>query len=160
MPLSRERRTRSRLTGLLDVQALVLHFEEEIALAENVAQPVGGVARFVVALPSTSGSATAPLRQAESAISPRLCLRQQVVIDARLVVEAFEESRGDQLDEVAIAFGIFAQQNQMIGAALASGLAPDCLPAAAPMRPRASAPLAFPRRDRGGCRARHRLRSR
>ena len=46
-------------------------------------------------------------------------LRQQVVVDARLVVEAFEESGGNQLDQVAVALGVFAQQHQMIGAALA-----------------------------------------
>ena len=42
MPLSRESRTSSRLTGLIDVQALVLHLEEEIALAENILQTMGG----------------------------------------------------------------------------------------------------------------------
>ena len=50
-------------------------------------------------------------------MSPRAVLGQQVVIDARLVIEAFEEAGGDQLDEVAVAFRIFAEQDQMIGAA-------------------------------------------
>ena len=46
-------------------------------------------------------------------------LRQQVVVDARLVIEAFEKTRGDQANQIAIAFRVFAQQHQMIRAAMA-----------------------------------------
>ena len=38
------------------------------------------------------------------------------MIDSRLVIEAFEESSGDELDEIVISLGVFAQQNQVIGA--------------------------------------------
>ncbi len=40
--------------------------------------------------------------------------REQVLIDARLVVEAVEVAGGDQLDEVAVAFLVFAQQHQVV----------------------------------------------
>ena len=41
-------------------------------------------------------------------------LREQVLIDAGLVVEALQEAGGDQLDEVAIALLGFAKQHQVI----------------------------------------------
>ncbi len=44
---------------------------------------------------------------------------QQVVIDARLVIETFEEACRDQLDQVLVTLGILAEQHQVIGAALA-----------------------------------------
>ncbi len=40
--------------------------------------------------------------------------REQVLIDARLVVEAFEIAGGDQVDEVAVAFLVFAEQDQVV----------------------------------------------
>jgi hypothetical protein len=44
-------------------------------------------------------------------------LGEQVVVDARFVVEAFEEAGGDQLDQIVVALKRFAEQNEMIGAA-------------------------------------------
>ena len=41
-------------------------------------------------------------------------LRQQVDIDARLVVEAVQVGGGDQLDEVAVALLVFAEQHQVV----------------------------------------------
>ena len=55
--------------------------------------------------------------------------REQVVVDARLVVETFEIAGRDQLDEIAIAFESFAQQNQVIAAAT-SGLGVVMVPIA------------------------------
>ena len=40
--------------------------------------------------------------------------REQVLIDARLVVEAFEKAGRNQLDEVAIAFLVLAEQDQVV----------------------------------------------
>ena len=40
--------------------------------------------------------------------------REQVLIDAGLVVEAFEVGGGDQVDEVAVAFLVFAEQDQVV----------------------------------------------
>ena len=44
-------------------------------------------------------------------------LVEEIVIDARLVVEAFEETGGNELDEIAIAFEVFAEENEVIAAA-------------------------------------------
>ncbi len=41
-------------------------------------------------------------------------LREQVFIDAGLVIEAFEVAGGDKLDEVFVAFLRFAEQDEMI----------------------------------------------
>ena len=49
-------------------------------------------------------------------------LGEQVVIDSRLVVEAFEKSRGNQLDQVVITLQRLAQQHQVIAAAPAGRL--------------------------------------
>ncbi len=40
--------------------------------------------------------------------------RQQIFIDARLVVETVQVAAGDKLDQVAIAFLVFAQQHQVV----------------------------------------------
>jgi hypothetical protein len=45
-------------------------------------------------------------------------LGEQVVVDARLVVEAFQKPLGNEVNQVAVAFRIFAEQNEMIRAAL------------------------------------------
>ena len=41
-------------------------------------------------------------------------LREQVHIDARLVIEAVEIGGGDQVDEVAVAFLVFAEQHEVV----------------------------------------------
>ena len=38
-------------------------------------------------------------------------LGEQVVVDARLVVEALQKAGGNQTNEVAIAFGVLAEQD-------------------------------------------------
>ena len=55
-----------------------------------------------------------PRRQADRQIRPLECCGEQVLIDARLVIEAFEVAGGDQLDEVAIALLVFAEQHQVV----------------------------------------------
>jgi hypothetical protein len=67
-------------------------------------------------------SLRSPRRQAERQIRP-LEWREQVLIDARLVVEAFEKGGGNHLDEVAVAFLVFAEQDQVVVAVgIAAGL--------------------------------------
>ena len=39
---------------------------------------------------------------------------EKVLVDARLVVEAVEVAGGDQLDQVAVALLVFAQQDQVV----------------------------------------------
>jgi hypothetical protein len=42
---------------------------------------------------------------------------EQFVIDARLVVKAFQKTSGNQFDEIAVALQIFAQEDKVISAA-------------------------------------------
>ena len=135
MPVSRESCDQIAVDARLHLQALVLHFEKEISLAENIAQPVGVRPRLLVFFREQriGHFAAQAGRKRDQSLA---VLRQQVVIDARLVIKAFEKSGGNQLDEVAIAFGVLAQQHQMVR----------------PLRP--------PRRDSCGCPAPRRLRSR
>ena len=55
-----------------------------------------------------------PRRQADSPIKPLLCLRQQILVDARLIVEPFQVSGRDQLDQVLVALLRLAQQDEVI----------------------------------------------
>src|SRR5713226_5102453 len=100
----------------LDLQALVLHLEEEVALAENIAQAIGRGARgfFPILQQAFGDFSTQTGGEGNQATG---MLGEQVVVHARLVVKAGQTSRGDQFDQVAVALGILAQQYQVVGAA-------------------------------------------
>ena len=99
----------------LDFHALVLHFEEEIALAENIAQAIGVHARLIVFLGKQRIGHFSP--QARGKRDQALAVAcEQLVIHARLVVEAVKVSRRDELDQVAVAFVVLAQKHEMVRA--------------------------------------------
>ena len=52
-------------------------------------------------------------------------LSEKIPVDPRLVVEALQVTGGDQLDQVAVAFLVFAEQHQVV---VAIGLGPDSAP--------------------------------
>ncbi len=95
------------------LQAVILQFEEEILGAEQVCVFVGDAARVFVAVLQESfvDVAAQACRERDQALG---VAREQVLIDARLVVEAVEVAGGNQLDEVAVAFLVFAQQHQVV----------------------------------------------
>src|SRR5450755_336884 len=101
---------------------MILDFKKEIAFAKNVRVGVGGAPGFFVAVGQQD------LRDVAAQASghtdqPFGVLREQIPIDARLIVEPFEEAGGDQVDEVAIAFLSFAEEDQMVVAiGVAAGL--------------------------------------
>ena len=104
------------IDALFDFYALVLHFEEEVALAEDVAQAVGGFAGLVVAvlkqrIRDLAAEAGRERHQAAAVLG------EQFVVDARLVIEAFEEAGAYQLQQVAIAFRVLTEQQQVVAAA-------------------------------------------
>ncbi len=49
---------------------------------------------------------------------PLLCCASKIVVDSGLVIKPFEESRGDKLYEIFVAFSILAQQHKVIVPAL------------------------------------------
>ena len=101
---------------LIHFQALILHLQEEVPFSENVAQAVSGVARVGFAVFHHRFGDFAAQAGGESDQSAGM-LGEQLEIDARLVVKAIQEAGGDELDKVAVAFGVFAKQHQVIGAA-------------------------------------------
>jgi hypothetical protein len=108
MPVSRERRSWPVLTFFW------------IAFTENVAEAVGRGARVGFAIFHDGFGDFAAQAGGESDQAARV-LREKIEIDARLVVEAVEKARGNELDEVAVAFRVLAEQDEMIGAAGAGG---------------------------------------
>ena len=99
--------------ALVLLQVVVLHFEEEVVAAEDVGVGVGQAAGVVV-LVGENGFGDVAAQAGGHADQPFGVLRQQVLIDARLVVEAVEVAGGNQLDEVAIAFLVLAEQHQVV----------------------------------------------
>jgi len=97
----------------LHVDSLVLHFEKEIPLAENIPQPVRVRLRLVVFLVQQRRGHF-PAQAGRQRNQPLAVLRQQVVVHARLVIEAVEKPRGYQLDEIPVALFVFREQNEMV----------------------------------------------
>ncbi len=99
--------------ALILLQVVVLHFEEEILGAEDVAILVRHAPRIVVLVGKQSlrNVAAQAGRHADQALGMR---GQQVGIDARLIVEALQVGGGHQLDEIAIPFLVFAEQHQVV----------------------------------------------
>ena len=103
------------------LQAVVLQFQEEILRAEQVGVFVGQALGFFVTVRQQGliDVAAQARRQRDQALGMP---RQQVLIDARLVIEPVQVAGGNQLDQVAIAFLVLAQQHQVV---VAVGVALD-----------------------------------
>ena len=110
--------------ALVLFQAVVLNLEEEILLAEDVAISVrqaAGVFVFIVEDGFVKIAAQA-CREADQAFRMG---GEQVLIDARLVVKAIKEGRRNHLDEVLVAFLVFAEQDEMVvTVGIGAGLVP------------------------------------
>ncbi len=92
---------------------MVLHLEEEVPAAEQVLVFVGDPARLVVAVGEKSFVHVATQTGGEADETLRVP-GEQILVDARLVIEAFEEACGDQADEVAVALLVFAEQDEVV----------------------------------------------
>jgi hypothetical protein len=110
-----------RIHALVDFQVLILNLQEEIVLTKDVAQAVGVLARQIVLLFNNrlGHRAAQASRQCDEAFA---VLGQQVIVDSGFVVEAFEKTRRNQLDQIVITLQRFAQQHEVIAAASAGRL--------------------------------------
>ena len=95
---------------------MVLQFQEEILLAEEIhvieREFLGvHVAVFKQCLVDVAEQAARERNQAFG------IARQQLLINARLVIKTFQVTGGDQAQQIAITFLVFAQQHQVIVAA-------------------------------------------
>ena len=113
MPVSRERRLTCGREALVLFEAVVLNFEEEVVLAEDVAVGVGDAAGVVVLIVEDGFVEVAAEAGGEADEAFGVC-GEQVLIDAGLVIEAFEVGGGDEVDEVAVAFLVFAEEDEVV----------------------------------------------
>ena len=80
-----------RIYLLLDFQSLVLNLQEKILLAENIAQAVSILARLIVFFVYYRLGHRA-LEASRQRNEPAAMLLQEVVINSRFIVKAFQES--------------------------------------------------------------------
>ena len=102
------------LDAMLLFQALVLDFQIEIPRAQDVAVLARGPARRLIVVGEQVERHLAIQAGGKSDQAPAV-LRQQLLVNAGLVVEPFQVAGADQLDQVAIALQVLAQQNQVVG---------------------------------------------
>ena len=99
---------------VLDLETVVLHLEEVIAVAEDVPVHLGRLDRRVlVAREQIHGDL--PLGTRRQRGNTRRVLAQDLVIDARLVVEALEERERGQPDQVLETLLVARQQHEVVG---------------------------------------------
>ena len=95
------------------VDALILHLEKKIAGAENVAERRGRLERLALVARANLGR-DLPFQAAAQPNQPLGVLGEQLLVDARLVVEAFGIPGRHELDEVVIALIGLSQQHQVV----------------------------------------------
>ena len=106
-------------------QAVVLHFQEQVVLVENVQVfPHGRAGPFLV--PAQDGLGDFALDTGCQADDAFVVLPQDILVDAGLAVEPVDVAQRDQMGKVAVAFIVLGQQNQMV-----AGLLVDAVEAAA-----------------------------
>ena len=106
---------------LLLLDTLVLHLQEEVARAQDVAQPRRRFQRRP-RLFDLERARHLPLQAAAEADEPLGVLGQQILVDSRPVVEPFGIARRHQLDQVLVALVGLGQQHQVVGFGLRSAL--------------------------------------
>ena len=113
MPVSRDKLVDERHDALVFVELMVLNLEEEVVRPEHV-DVLACEAAGVVVLVGHEGlihvAAEARGHGDETFGMPR----QEILVDARLVVKAVEVPGRDQVDEVAVAFLVFAEQDEVV----------------------------------------------
>ena len=102
-----------RVDALLVGDAVVLHLQVEIALAEDVAQVVRGLPGGVEAVGGERGGNLAAQARRKSDQAVRVT-GQQVFVDPRLVVEALGVGRRSELDQIAVAALVLAEHDQVV----------------------------------------------
>jgi hypothetical protein len=107
-------RLKARVDDFLFLDSLELHLEEEIPGAEDVAVLRRRVQRLVL-LFGADAAGDLTLEAAAQPDQSRGVLREEGLVDPRLVVEALRVPGGDELDEVVEALVGFSEQDQVVG---------------------------------------------
>lgn len=92
---------------------MVLNFQEKIVAAEEICIFVGEFEAFVITIGHEGFIDIAAEAGGEGDEAFGLLL-EQVFIDAGLVIKAFEVGGGHQVDQIAVAFLVFAEQYQVV----------------------------------------------
>ena len=116
------------MDAVFQLQALILNLEEEIFFAEDVGVRAGSRARgVVVAFDQALGDFA--LQASGEADQSAGVLGEKLLADPRLVVKAVQRGFGRDLDQIAVAFFVLGQHQQMVvGVAFGSvrGGRPSC----------------------------------
>ena len=110
--IARERQ-QPLVDDLLLLDALVLHLEEEVVRAENIAQPPGRI-ECGTRLFDLQRAGNFPFQAAAEADQPFRMSGEQFLVDARPIVEAFRVAGRHELDQILVAFVGFGEQDQVI----------------------------------------------
>ena len=102
-----------RQHGPVLIQAVILQFQKKITLSEHVGIGIGHPARFLVAV-RHQGFVDIAAQAGRERDQPLGVLRQQILVDAGLVVEAIQKTGGNQPDQVPVTLLVFAEENQVI----------------------------------------------
>ena len=109
---------------LVLLEPVILDFEKEIFFSEDVAIGIREAAGVVVFFGEDGFVEIAAQAGGEADQAFRVG-GEEILIDARLVVKPFEEGRRNHLDQVLVAFLVFAKQDEMVVAvAVDAGLVP------------------------------------
>ena len=107
-------RLQAGVDDLLLVDALILHLEEEILAPEDVAVRCGRGNGLVLLLRADAGCHL-PLEAAAQTDQSFGVLREQRLVDTRLVVETLGIAGRDELDKVVVPLRGLGEQHQVIG---------------------------------------------
>ncbi len=107
-------RLQAGVDDLLLVDALILHLEEEILAPEDVAVRCGRGNGLVLLLRADAGRHL-PLEAAAQTDQSFGVLREQRLVDTRLVVETLGIAGRDELDKVVVPLRGLGEQHQVIG---------------------------------------------
>ena len=110
--------------GLLG-QIVVLHFQEQVLLVENV-QVFPHSRAGPLLVPTQDGLGNFPLDTGRQADDAFVILAQDILVDAGFAVEPVDVAQRDQMGKVAVSLIVLGQQNQMV-----AGLLVDAVEAAA-----------------------------
>ena len=100
-------------------QAVVLQLDEQVVAPEDVLQPAGLLQRaLLVALQQRLQDVAA--EAAGGGDEALVVLREQLPVEARLVVVALEEGPAGELDQVAVADVVLGQQREVVVELLAA----------------------------------------
>lgn len=100
---------------LLDFEALILHFQKEISVAENVAEArCARTCLLVLAVDKRVGHFTT--QAGGQCDQPLVALREKIVVHAGLVIKAVEEAGGNEPNQIAVALIGFGEKDKMVRA--------------------------------------------